>query len=249
MTSPRYQDIAGQRHHRDRRRRRDGGEDHHRQVLGQEGAGGRDRGGAALSRRDGAGGGAEDAAGRYAGERLRLCLRGRGAASAMRRRRRACGWRRSSAGEELNIRDLSGNRTLVRFGSGDEVTVAGGAGGGALPAGRRAAAEGAGGLAGADRDEHARGALIAGRWRRRARPARGGGRLASVKAAVGGLSRHAARFRGVRLAGSGRFRRAASPAVVTPAVVHAIGGAARWRRGRRGSGVRDLVGPDAEARA
>ena len=26
-------------------------------------------------------------------------------------------------GEELNIRDLSGNRTLVRFGSGDEVTV------------------------------------------------------------------------------------------------------------------------------
>ena len=34
----------------------------------------------------------------------------------------------------------------------------GGAGGGALPAGRRAAAEGAGGLAGADRDEHPRGA-------------------------------------------------------------------------------------------
>ena len=27
------------------------------------------------------------------------------------------------AGEEVNIRDLSGNRTLVRFGSGDEVTV------------------------------------------------------------------------------------------------------------------------------
>jgi redox-sensitive bicupin YhaK (pirin superfamily) len=26
-------------------------------------------------------------------------------------------------GQELNIRDLSGNRTLVRFGSGDEVTV------------------------------------------------------------------------------------------------------------------------------
>ena len=26
-------------------------------------------------------------------------------------------------GEELNIRDLPGNRTLVRFGSGDEVTV------------------------------------------------------------------------------------------------------------------------------
>ena len=27
------------------------------------------------------------------------------------------------AGEELNIRDMSGNRTLVRFGNGDEVTV------------------------------------------------------------------------------------------------------------------------------
>ena len=61
-------------------------------------------------------------------------------------------------GEELNIRDLSGNRTLVRFGSGDEVTVQAGSGGGALPAGRGAAAQGAGGLAGADRDEHPRGA-------------------------------------------------------------------------------------------
>ncbi len=30
-------------------------------------------------------------------------------------------------GEELNIRDLSGNRTLVRFGAGDEVTVTAGA--------------------------------------------------------------------------------------------------------------------------
>ena len=27
------------------------------------------------------------------------------------------------AGEEVNIRDLSGNRTLIRFGTGDEVTV------------------------------------------------------------------------------------------------------------------------------
>ena len=26
-------------------------------------------------------------------------------------------------GEEVNIRDLSGNRTLVQFGTGDEVTV------------------------------------------------------------------------------------------------------------------------------
>ena len=67
-----------ERHHRDRRRRRHGGADHHRHVLGQEGAGGRDRGGAAVPRRHGAGGGAKDAAGRYAGQRLRLRVRGRG---------------------------------------------------------------------------------------------------------------------------------------------------------------------------
>ena len=30
------------------------------------------------------------------------------------------------AGREVNIRDLSGNRTLVRFGAGDEVTVTAG---------------------------------------------------------------------------------------------------------------------------
>jgi hypothetical protein len=29
-------------------------------------------------------------------------------------------------GQEVNIRDLSGNRTLVRFGAGDEVTVTAG---------------------------------------------------------------------------------------------------------------------------
>ena len=91
-------------------------------FWGKKRAGGRDRGGAAVSRRDGAGGGEEDAAGGYAGERLRLCVRGRG------------GFRDAAApvgvrvekeyrGEELNIRDLSGNRTLVRFGAGDEVTV------------------------------------------------------------------------------------------------------------------------------
>jgi len=33
------------------------------------------------------------------------------------------------AGEELNIRDLSGDRTLIRFGTGDEVTVQAGEGG------------------------------------------------------------------------------------------------------------------------
>ena len=30
------------------------------------------------------------------------------------------------AGQELNIRDLSGNRTLVRFGTGDEIVVTAG---------------------------------------------------------------------------------------------------------------------------
>ncbi|MEL7212741.1 MAG: pirin family protein [Pseudomonadota bacterium] len=33
------------------------------------------------------------------------------------------------AGQEVNIRDLSGNRTLIRFGTGDEVTVQAGEGG------------------------------------------------------------------------------------------------------------------------
>ncbi|MDF1856869.1 pirin family protein [Pseudooceanicola sp.] len=33
------------------------------------------------------------------------------------------------AGEEVNIRDMSGNRTLIRFGSGDEITVQAGADG------------------------------------------------------------------------------------------------------------------------
>jgi redox-sensitive bicupin YhaK (pirin superfamily) len=33
------------------------------------------------------------------------------------------------AGEEVNIRDMSGNRTLVRFGTGEEVTVQAGEGG------------------------------------------------------------------------------------------------------------------------
>ncbi len=37
------------------------------------------------------------------------------------------------AGQEVNIRDLSGNRTLVRFGAGDEVTGDGGARGRAVP--------------------------------------------------------------------------------------------------------------------
>ena len=33
---------------------------------------------------------------------------------------------REFAGQELDVRDLSGNRTLVRFGLGDEVTVTAG---------------------------------------------------------------------------------------------------------------------------
>jgi redox-sensitive bicupin YhaK (pirin superfamily) len=32
-------------------------------------------------------------------------------------------WEKEVAGEEYNIRDMSGNRTLVKFGTGDEVTV------------------------------------------------------------------------------------------------------------------------------
>jgi len=33
------------------------------------------------------------------------------------------------AGQELNIRDMTGNRTLVRFGNGDEITVQAGSDG------------------------------------------------------------------------------------------------------------------------
>ena len=32
-------------------------------------------------------------------------------------------------GEELNIRDMSGNRTLVRFGTGEEISIQAGDGG------------------------------------------------------------------------------------------------------------------------
>ena len=43
--------------------------------------------------------------------------------SQMRPNRPACCWKRKWHGEEVNIRDLSGDRTLIRFGTGDEVTV------------------------------------------------------------------------------------------------------------------------------
>ena len=45
------------------------------------------------------------------------------------------------SGQELNIRDMTGNRTLVRFGNGDEVTVKAGPEGVRflLVAGRRSA--------------------------------------------------------------------------------------------------------------
>ena len=41
----------------------------------------------------------------------------------MPRNRSACRVEKEVNGEELNIRDMSGNRTLVVFDSGDEVTV------------------------------------------------------------------------------------------------------------------------------
>ena len=59
-------------------------------------------------------------------------------------------------GKEVNIRDLSGNRTLVRFGAGDEVTVTAGPDGVRFLLISRRADRRAGGLGRADRDEHAR---------------------------------------------------------------------------------------------
>ena len=59
-------------------------------------------------------------------------------------------------GEELNIRDLSGNRTLIRFGEGDEVTVQAGEDGVRFLLISGAAAPRTSGMARADRDEHAR---------------------------------------------------------------------------------------------
>ena len=44
----------------------------------------------------------------------------------MRRGREGVLLEKEVKGKEVNIRDLSGNRTLVRFGAGDEVTVTAG---------------------------------------------------------------------------------------------------------------------------
>jgi hypothetical protein len=79
------------------------------------------------------------------------------ALSAMPPTRLACGWKRSSQGEELNIRDLSGNRTLVHFDTGDEVCrPLGRPGRHALPAGLRQPIKRTGRLAWPDCDEHPR---------------------------------------------------------------------------------------------
>ena len=59
-------------------------------------------------------------------------------------------------GQEVNIRDMSGDRTLIRFGTGDEVTVQAGEKRRALFADFRRAIAGTGRLARPDRDEHAR---------------------------------------------------------------------------------------------
>ncbi len=58
-------------------------------------------------------------------------------------------------GEEILFREPAGNRSLVVFDRGDEVTVQAGERGHPLPAGVRQADRGAGRLVRADRDEHA----------------------------------------------------------------------------------------------
>ena len=58
-------------------------------------------------------------------------------------------------GQEIKLREQTGNRSLVVFDRGDEVTVQAGEAGHPLPAGLRQADRGAGRLVRADRDEHA----------------------------------------------------------------------------------------------
>ena len=108
MTGPRYQDIQGS----DITEVVDDDGTVVKIIIGsfrgKQRPGGRDRGGAALSRRDGAGGGAQDPAGGYPRQRLRLCLRRRSAAFSDAAAPVGVRVEKEYRGEELNIRDLSG---------------------------------------------------------------------------------------------------------------------------------------------
>ncbi len=97
-------------------------------------------------------------AGRDRPARLRLCVRGlRHVPRRVAAVRRADREGKSTAQRSL-VREQTGNRSLVVFDRGDEVTVQAGERGHPVPAGLGQADRGAGRLVRADRDEHASGA-------------------------------------------------------------------------------------------
>ena len=87
----------------------------------------------------------------------RMCSRERGR-SAQRRSRSACSPKRRSTASETLIRESTGNRSLVLFDSGDEVTVQAGEEGIRFLLVSGKPIRGAGGLVWPDRHEHAGGA-------------------------------------------------------------------------------------------
>ncbi len=123
MTAPRYQDVQGAEIPEivddDGTRVRV----ICRRVLGQEGSGRRRRGRSALSRRVRAAGPAQDAArSRPSATPSPMCSRAR---ARLRRPSKPFGVliEKEIDGEEIVVRERAGNRSLVLFDSGDEVTV------------------------------------------------------------------------------------------------------------------------------
>ena len=123
MTAPRYQDVKAGGDSGDRRRRRHQGARHHRRVLGQEGPGRRRRGRSALHRRVRAAGPAQDAQGRDRAARVRLRVRRLRARSAGSSKPFGVLVEKEVDGQEIVVREKAGDRSLVLFDSGDEVTV------------------------------------------------------------------------------------------------------------------------------
>jgi redox-sensitive bicupin YhaK (pirin superfamily) len=123
MTAPRYQDIQGA----EIPEVTDDDGTHVRVITGEfwgkKRPRGRDRRRSAIPRRDGA----RRACGRRSGSTPTAAPSPMSSRARVRfrtpRRRRACLLEKEVMGQEVNIRDMSGDRTLIRFGTGDEVTV------------------------------------------------------------------------------------------------------------------------------
>jgi quercetin 2,3-dioxygenase len=135
MTAPRYQDVKGADIPRSWRmtarhpRQGDRG-----QVLGQDRPGGRHRRRSAIPRYLRAPGKRKTFKVDTWRRAFAYVFDGRRQFPRCRTPARACCWKRKYMGQEVNIRDMSGNRTLVRFGTGDEVTVQAGPEGIRFPA-------------------------------------------------------------------------------------------------------------------